>query len=829
MKNFCFIKNVVFFVALLTLSLYLSGQVHFTRNWTGYGLDHMNFYIIAATINDVNMQPGDEIAVFDGNECVGVSVLTEELTGGSFLSIIASRDDGDTPERDGYIVGHVYSLRVWDESAAEEINDVAIDILAGSGTFGIGEFASLNVSATSSVPPNSAPVVSDIPDQTIDEGSNFMTINLDDHVSDVETADADIIWTFSGNIDLMVSIDDRVASVSLPDENWNGSETITFTATDDDGVNPLSDSDAATFNVNAVNDPPVITGQNTISVNEDESRILSISDFIISDADDPLDPFTLTVNSGSNYTVSGTTITPAANFNGMLTVPVTASDGAATSNTFDATITVIPVNDMPVAADIPDQTIGQGDSFSSINLDQYVSDIETADVDIAWTCSEDIELIVAIADRIATITVPDENWIGSDTIIFTCTDDDPVNPLSDSDTVTFMVTDANSAPVVNNIPDQTILEGDAFETINLDDFVNDEETPDENITWEYTGNSELIITITNHIAAITVPDEDWFGSETVTFTATDDDTEVTLSGSDMCLFTVTGVNDSPESGEIPDQLIDVDEIFVPIMLDDYVEDIETADSNLSWICSGNKDLKVTITDRIAEITKPDANWTGSEILIFTVTDNDPENPLSDSCMVTFTVIHTNEAPILSQIPDQTIEGGGSFEAIYLDDYVNDTETSDENIKWSCSGNSHVLVEISNRVATFTLSDPKWSGSDTIIFTALDDDLSNPLSASKTAIFTVTGSNVSGFSFPMIERILPYPNPTERFVMLTTGDYAGGKLTIEIISVNGEILSVENYEDVHGQLEIDMNAYYPGIYFIRVITPDITSTSEIMKQ
>ncbi|MBN2273769.1 MAG: T9SS type A sorting domain-containing protein, partial [Bacteroidales bacterium] len=78
----------------------------------------------------------------------------------------------------------------------------------------------------------------------------FATISLDDYVEDIETTDASIVWTFSGNTDLNVSIDDRVATIGIPDENWNGSETITFTATDDD-ASPLSASDDATFTVSA--------------------------------------------------------------------------------------------------------------------------------------------------------------------------------------------------------------------------------------------------------------------------------------------------------------------------------------------------------------------------------------------------------------------------------------------------------------------------------------------------------------------------------------------------------------------------------------------------
>lgn len=100
------------------------------------------------------------------------------------------------------------------------------------------------------------PVVTDIPDQTIDEGQTFTTINLDDYVSDLDDPDASLTWTASGQNQLVVSISPaHVATIFIPNPDWFGTETITFRATDGDAQ---FDEDAATFTVNPVNDPPVL-------------------------------------------------------------------------------------------------------------------------------------------------------------------------------------------------------------------------------------------------------------------------------------------------------------------------------------------------------------------------------------------------------------------------------------------------------------------------------------------------------------------------------------------------------------------------------------------
>ncbi|HKK63300.1 MAG TPA: family 16 glycosylhydrolase [Bacteroidales bacterium] len=99
----------------------------------------------------------------------------------------------------------------------------------------------------SAVEKNYAPLVSDIPNQIYYEGNEFTTIQLDDFVTDQDHPDAEITWTYSGNTDLTVSIDEnRIATISAP-QNWTGSETITFIATDPEGE---FSSDQVTFTLN---------------------------------------------------------------------------------------------------------------------------------------------------------------------------------------------------------------------------------------------------------------------------------------------------------------------------------------------------------------------------------------------------------------------------------------------------------------------------------------------------------------------------------------------------------------------------------------------------
>jgi len=94
-----------------------------------------------------------------------------------------------------------------------------------------------------------------------------------------------------------------------------------------------------------VNDAPSITGQtpNPIPLQPGASLTVTFTHVVVTDVDNTYPTgFTLTVLNGSSYNRNGNTITPFTNFTGTLTVPVRVSDGAATSNTFNLAVSVVP-------------------------------------------------------------------------------------------------------------------------------------------------------------------------------------------------------------------------------------------------------------------------------------------------------------------------------------------------------------------------------------------------------------------------------------------------------------------------------------------------------
>ncbi|MBN2272708.1 MAG: T9SS type A sorting domain-containing protein [Bacteroidales bacterium] len=220
------------------------------------------------------------------------------------------------------------------------------------GPSGYDKMASVWHNALKSL--STPPTVSDIPDKTVTEGTNFPNIYLDNYVYDPDDQDSDITWYISPSEPehFTVTIDaNRIATVTAKDPDWNGTENIAFIAADKGRIVPnlrRYDEDMASFTVTPVNDPPVILEQITnLTMQEDSSLDLVISYLDVQDIDNPPSDLTITVKSGTNYTFSGNRITPAADYNGNITVNVAVNDLQSQSTEFQMLVSVDPVNDPP--------------------------------------------------------------------------------------------------------------------------------------------------------------------------------------------------------------------------------------------------------------------------------------------------------------------------------------------------------------------------------------------------------------------------------------------------------------------------------------------------
>ena len=371
-----------------------------------------------------------------------------------------------------------------------------------------------------------APVISpSVPDLSTDEDTP-VSIDLSQYETDEESSGSALSWSISG-VDTSLfsaSIDAATDVLTItPVSNQYGSDTVTLTLTDEDG---LTDSQEITVTVNAVNDAPQTSSQACeYTITEGGSFGASELCNYVTDDDDNCSALTFSVSGNSELGVSissggnmATISTPGSQWCGSETLTFTAADPGGLSASFNCTykVTCAPV----ISPSIPNLSTDE-DSPVSIDLTQYETDEESSGSALSWSISGvNTSLFKASIDTatdVLTIT-PVSNQYGSDTVTLTLTDEDG---LTDSQDITVTVNAVNDTPQCSDIPALTV-EGGGTTSVSLSDYVSD---PDSDpISWTAAESLELIdVSVSNATATLsaTCSDEKWSEEGSITFSASD--------------------------------------------------------------------------------------------------------------------------------------------------------------------------------------------------------------------------------------------------------------------------------------------------------------------
>lgn len=120
---------------------------HFVPVWSGNGFQHMNVFVTQAQIHDINMSENDEIAVFDGQDCVGMVKLSSPIN--QYIAFVASKDDPGTSQIDGFTNNNNIIFKIWDSDLQIEysVPHLQVNYIDSNPVFLQGEtiVVSLNV------------------------------------------------------------------------------------------------------------------------------------------------------------------------------------------------------------------------------------------------------------------------------------------------------------------------------------------------------------------------------------------------------------------------------------------------------------------------------------------------------------------------------------------------------------------------------------------------------------------------------------------------------------------------------------------------------------
>ncbi|MDY8149782.1 tandem-95 repeat protein [Vibrio sp. PBL-C16] len=750
-----------------TVSVNPDGSVTYTPNDNYHGTDSFTYIVTSGGVSEsttvnvdvtpVNDAPAakDDTAVTDEDTPVTIDVLPNDTDiDGDKLSI----ESASVPEAQGTV--EIVDGKLVFTPAENFHGDAEITYTITDGA--LTDQATVNVTVNAV---NDTPVVeSSIADQTLAEDFTPYSIDLNTAFSDVDNVDGDLTFSVSGNSNVLVSIENGIATIS-PTADWNGSEALTFTATDPSGE---SVSQTVNFTVAPVAD--IVADKATVV--EDTPTIIKVLGNDTFEGNDKV--VSLDSNNGpANGTVSvnpdgSVTYTPNDNYHGTDSFTYIVTSGGVSEST-TVNVDVTPVNDAPVAND--DTAITDEDTPVTIDVLPNDTDIDGDKLSIQSASVPSDQGTVEIVDGKLVFT-PAENFHGDAEITYTVTD----GALTDQATVNVTVNAVNDTPVVeSNIADQTLAEDFTPYSIDLNTAFSDVDNADGELTFSVSGNSNIQVAIVNGIATFT-PTADWNGSETLTFIATDPSGE---SVSQTVNFTVTPVADI-----VADKATVVEDTPTIIKVldndtfegDDKVVSLDTNNGPANGTVSVNPDGSVTYT--------PNDNFHGTDSFTYIVTSGG----VSESTTVNVDVTPVNEAPVANDDAATTQEDT----AVTIDVLPNDTDIDGDTLSIQSASvpETQGTVEIIDGKLVFTPAE-NFHGDAEITYTVTDGALTDQATVNVTVNAVndtpVVESNIADQT--LAEDFTPYS--IDLNTAFSDVDNVDGELSFSVSGNNNVLVSIEN--------------------------------------
>ncbi|TXN07219.1 tandem-95 repeat protein, partial [Vibrio parahaemolyticus] len=495
---------------------------------------------VTVTVNPVNDAPTIKVDA--------VESITEDAVNTDTVVATLTVRDTDTPEEqltvslennsNGYfvLVGNEVKLT---QAGVDAVNNDELNLkdltISASVSDGVNPTASDSDSLIVNRV-NDAPTVENaIADQVLSEDFASYTIDLNDAFKDSDSA---LNFSVSGNSNVLVSIENGIATIS-PTADWNGSETLTFTATDPSGE---SISQTVNFTVAPVAD--IVADKATVV--EDTSTVIKVLGNDTFEGDGKV--VSLDTNNGpANGTVSvnpdgSVTYTPNDNYHGTDSFTYIVTSGGVSEST-TVSVDVTPVNDAPVAKD--DIATTQEDTVVTIDVLPNDTDVDGDKLSIQSATVPEAQGKVEIVDGKLVFT-PAENFNGDAEITYTVTD----GQLTDEAKVTVTVNPVNDVPTIKVDAVESITE-DAVstDTVVATLTVRDTDTPEDQLTVSLENNSNgYFVLVGDEVkltqAGVDAVNNDELNLKDLTISASvSDGVNPTANDSDSLI--VNRVNDAP--------------------------------------------------------------------------------------------------------------------------------------------------------------------------------------------------------------------------------------------------------------------------------------------
>ncbi|MBK8903065.1 MAG: tandem-95 repeat protein [Anaerolineaceae bacterium] len=501
-----------------------------------------------------------------------------------------------------------------------------------------------------------APVVDDqlfsVPEDSLNETS----------VGTIAASDADpgdkLSYTVTGgsgqnvfNVNVLtgeITVADET-QLTDPGTTTPASFTLNVTVTDSAA---LSDTAVITINVDNVNDAPVITEVDPVSVTMDEDGSPTPFSLTLNATDQDGDTLSWSIdtqasngNASASSPGNSSTIgyTPDPDYNGSDSFVVLVDDDNGGTDSITVNVTIDPVNDNPDAVD--DTPTVAEDSSNNI-LDVLANDTDAPDsgetLTITAVSATSNGGTVVDNDTHLTYT-PAANYSGTETFTYTIDDG---NGGTDTATVTVTVTGVNDPPVITESdPASVTMDEDgsptAFSlTLNATDLEND------TLTWSIltqasNGMASASGTGTSKAIGYT-PNANYNGSDSFVVQVDDGN-----GGTDTITVNVTidPINDDPEA---VDDGYTVDENTsnnVLMVLENDINPDTGETLEITAVDNPTTQNGTAVNNTTFISYTPLAGFVGIDTFTYTIDDGTGR---TDTATVTITVQDVNEAPVITE-------------------------------------------------------------------------------------------------------------------------------------------------------------------------------------
>lgn len=328
-----------------------------------------------------------------------------------------------------------------------------------------------------------------------------------------------------------------------PDVNFSGTDSFTYKANDG-----LANSNVATvtLNISPVNQAPV-ANSDAYTTSEDVSLALPALGVLANDTDAESNPLTALLVTGPSHGtltlgVDGSfTYTPDANFNGTDSFTYKANDGALDSNVATVSLTIVAVNDPPVAT--ADSYVTSEDVSLTIPTNGVLandSDIEGDSLTAILVSGPAHGTVVLNSDGSFTYT-PAANYNGTDSFSYKANDGAADSSIA---TVTLGITAVNDAPIASS--DSYTTAEDTTLSVAASGLLSNDIDVDGDLLSAIlvSGAAHGSLTLNANGSFSYTPATNYNGSDSFTYKANDGllDSEVVVVN-----LTITAVNDPPSA------------------------------------------------------------------------------------------------------------------------------------------------------------------------------------------------------------------------------------------------------------------------------------------